>query len=228
MTSPYEGLRVALYARVSTDNTGQDATLQLPQLREIALARGYEIYGEYVDEASAKDANRPAWREVMDAASKHKIDAIMATKLDRIMRSVVQLNTTVDELQTCNVSLICLNTGEINPRTANGRLLMNFLGAIAEWEREIISARTSEGMQARIARGQKFGRKRRDDIPLSTVAILRRNGMGWSRISQELGIPKSTLIDRKSEIEEATKCLLEQGSEKVSPVSDGSEREGVL
>lgn len=221
-------MKVALYARVSTSNTGQDETLQIPRLREVAKARGYEIYGEYLDEASAKDGNRPRFKDMMADASMHKFDAIMATKLDRIMRFIVHLNTTMDNLNVYNVSLICLDIGEINPRSPNGRLLMNFLGSIAEWERDTISSRTKEGMQARIARGQKFGRKKRDDIPLSAIALMRMNGMGWSRISQELGIPKSTLIDRKTEIEEAMKCLLEQGSEKVPPVSDGSEKEGVF
>lgn len=221
-------MKVALYARVSTNNTGQDETLQLPRLYEVAKARGYEIYGEYRDEASAKNGNRPRFKDMMADASEHKFDAIMATKLDRIMRSIVHLNTTMDNLNVYNVSLICLDIGEINPRSPNGRLLMNFLGSIAEWERDTISSRTKEGMQARIARGQKFGRKKRDDIPLSVIALMRKNGMGWSRISQELGIPKSTLIDRKTEVEEAMKCLLEQGSEKVPPVSDGSEKEGVL
>ena len=221
-------MKVALYVRVSTDNTGQDETLQLPRLREIAQARGYEIFHEYQDQASAKDGNRPKFKEMMAAASEHKFDVIMATKLDRIMRSVVHLNTTMDNLSVYNVSLICLDIGEINPSTPNGRLQMNIIASIAEWERGIISARTSEGIQARKARGQTFGRKKRDDIPLSAIALMRQNGIGWSSISQELGIPKSTLLDRREDIEKATKRMLEQGSEKVPTINDGSEKEGVF
>lgn len=77
---------VAIYVRVSTRK--QDETNQLPRLREIAKNRGFEVYHEYSDEASAKDANRPGWRGLMEDASKHRFDAILVTKLDRVMRSL--------------------------------------------------------------------------------------------------------------------------------------------
>ncbi len=79
---------VALYARVSTKK--QDETNQLPFLRNLSANRGYEVYNEYSDEASAKDVNRPGWKALMQDASEHKFDAILVTKLDRVMRSLVQ------------------------------------------------------------------------------------------------------------------------------------------
>ncbi|WP_400209407.1 recombinase family protein [Methanomethylophilus alvi] len=149
---------VAIYVRVSTRK--QDETNQLPRLREIAKNRGFEIYREYSDEASAKDANRPGWKELMDDASNHKFDAILVTKLDRVMRSLVQLNITMSNLQTYCVKLICADIGEIDCSTPMGKVQMQIIGAIAEWEREIIVQRTKEGIDARKARGAKLGRKR--------------------------------------------------------------------
>lgn len=191
---------VAIYVRVSTRK--QDETNQLPRLREIAKNRGFEIYREYSDEASAKDANRPGWKELMEDASNHKFDAILVTKLDRVMRSLVQLNITMSNLQTYNVKLICADIGEIDCSTPMGKVQMQIIGAIAEWEREIIVQRTKEGLEARKARGAKLGRKKRDDLPLDSIATLRASGCSWNMISRDLKIPKATLIRRKAEVEE--------------------------
>ncbi len=191
---------VAIYVRVSTRK--QDETNQLPRLREIAKNRGFEVFNEYSDEASAKDANRPGWKELMEDASNHKFDAILVTKLDRVMRSLVQLNITMSNLQTYNVKLICADIGEIDCSTPMGKVQMQIIGAIAEWEREIIVQRTKEGLEARKARGAKLGRKRRDDIPLDTIATLRMNGSSWNLISKDLRIPKATLMRRKPEVED--------------------------
>jgi len=218
-------MKVALYARVSTDDRNQDATLQLPALRNLAERRGYDVVAEYIDEASAKDANRPKWKELMASASKHDIDAIMATKLDRIMRSIVHLDTTMQQLNTYNVQLIFLDM-EVDTRSPNGRLQLHLISAIAEWERDIIASRTSEGMQARKARGQKFGRKERDDIPIMDIAAMRISGKGWKIIAAETGIPRSTLHDRKKHIDEATERLLEQGSVNVPVSEQGSVKGG--
>jgi len=201
-------MKVAIYVRVSTKK--QDETNQLPRLREIAANRGYDIVAEYSDEASAKDANRPAWKELMEDASKHRFDAILVTKLDRVMRSLVQLNITMSNLQTYGVKLICSDIGEIDYSTPMGKVQMQIIGAIAEWEREIIVQRTKEGLEARKSKGVRLGRKRRDDIPIDAIATLRISGKSWKSISKDLHIPKTTLLRRKDEIDE----LISKKSEK--------------
>ncbi len=82
------------------------------------------------------------------------------------MRSLVQLNITMGNLQAYNVKLICADIGEIDCSTPMGKVQMQIIGAITEWEREIIVQRTKEGLDARKARGAKLGRKKRDDLPL--------------------------------------------------------------
>lgn len=190
---------IAVYVRVSTKK--QDEANQLPRLREIAANRNYEVYKEYSDEASAKDANRPAWKELMQDAADHKFDAILVTKLDRVMRSLVQLNITMSNLQTYGVKLICADIGEIDFSTPMGKVQMQIIGAIAEWEREIIVQRTKEGLEARKAKGVRLGRKRRDDIPIDTIVTLRISGKSWKSISKDLHIPKTTLLRRRAEVE---------------------------
>ena len=192
-------MKVAIYVRVSTKK--QDETNQLPRLREMARNRGFEVFREYSDEASAKDANRPGWKGLMQDAAEHKFDAILVTKLDRVMRSLVQLNITMTDLQSYNVKLICADIGEIDFTTPMGKVQMQIIGAIAEWEREIIVQRTKEGIEARKAKGIRLGRKRRDDIPIDTIATLRIAGNSWKSISRDLRIPKTTLLRRREEVE---------------------------
>ena len=202
---------VAIYVRVSTKR--QDETNQLPRLREIANNRVYDVFREYSDEASAKDANRPGWKELMKDAAEHRFDAILVTKLDRVMRSLIQLNITMGNLQEYGVKLICADIGEIDYSSPMGKVQMQIIGAIAEWEREIIVQRTKDGIEAKKAKGVQLGRKRRDDIPMDTVVTLRLSGRSWKSISKDLHIPKTTLLRRKAEVED----LITKRSGKVVP-----------
>lgn len=203
-------MKVALYVRVSTRK--QDETNQLPRLREMANNRGFDIYREYSDEASAKDANRPGWKDLMHDASEHRFDAILVTKLDRVMRSLVQLNITMTNLQSYGVKLICADIGEIDYSSPMGKVQMQIIGAIAEWEREIIVQRTREGIEAKKAKGIHLGRKRRDDIPIDTIVALRISGHSWKSIANDLHIPKTTLLRRRPEVE---KLILKRSGKEV-------------
>ena len=190
---------VALYARVSTKK--QDETLQLPKLRNLAKSRGFTVYREYQDEASGKDANRPAWKELMHDAQEGCFAVVMAVKLDRIMRSVVNLNTVLGQLQVYNVKLVTEDMGEIDPDKPNGKLILQVIGAIAEWERDIIRSRTQEALDEKKAQGIRLGKKARDDIPLQEIAEDRKAGMSWNQISAKYRIPKATLMSRAKLVE---------------------------
>lgn len=187
-------MKVALYCRVSTEDRGQDTGVQKKILTELAESRGYEIVAVYEDHASGKDPNRPQFKDMMAAARKHKFDAVMAVRIDRIMRSVTHLNNILQELKEYNVQLIFtdMNLDLSNP---SNKLIFNIVGAIAEWERQIISTRTKEGLAFAKKKGKVLGRNRRDDIPLSDILRMRSEGMGWGTISKTLGIPQSTIID---------------------------------
>lgn len=215
-------MRVALYARVSKDD-GQTPENQIDILRDLAARRGYDIAGEYVDRASGKDPNRPAWREVMDLARTHTIDAIMAVRVDRVMRSVVHLTDVLSKLEVYRVALI-FSDMDYDPKTPAGQLMITIVSAIAQWERQIISARTVEGLNHRKAQGKVLGRKRRDDVPIREIALMRTDGTSWARISEITGIPKSTILGHRDDIATAVAAMTR--TENTPPISDGSVKGG--
>ena len=133
--------RVALYARVSTTDQNTDA--QVTALREYAAARGLEVEEEsvYVDAgvSGAKD-RRPALDRMLADARRRRFDAVACTKLDRLARSVRHLLNLGAELESLGVDLIVLDQA-LDTSTPSGRLLFALLGAIAEFERDLIRSR---------------------------------------------------------------------------------------
>ena len=169
-------------------------------LREMSKSRGYEIYKEYQDRASGKNDNRPKFREMMEDARRHKFDGIFAVRLDRVMRSVSHLEVMLQNLRTYNVRLI-FSDMEFDPNNPNSQLVMHMLSAIAEWERQIISMRVKEGLNHARNEGKELGRRRRDDIPIHGIALLRVQGKSWNEISKIYGIPRSTISERREQID---------------------------
>lgn len=133
-------MKVALYARVSTDK--QDIQNQLPALRAYAQRQGHEIYQEYIDEAqSGAKESRPAFDAMLNDMRRCKFGAIIVTKLDRIGRSLKHILSLFEEFNSKGVGFIALDQN-IDTSNAAGRLQMQIIGAFAEFERNLISDRT--------------------------------------------------------------------------------------
>ena len=120
-------MKVALYARVSTAN--QDEQLQIPYLRNMAKNRGYEIVGEYTDEASGRDANRPGWMALLSDARAGSFQAVFVVKLDRVMRSLNLFWRELENFQAMGIQLIAMDYGVIDPSNASGKLMISFLAS---------------------------------------------------------------------------------------------------
>lgn len=150
-------MRAALYARVST--TDQNSQLQLEQLREYAQRRGLEA-SEYVDHGvSGAKAKRPALDALMDAVRRREVDLVVATKLDRLGRSVQHLTALAGELEALGVDLAVIDQG-LDTTTPTGRLTFHVLAAMAQFERELIRERTLSGVEAARRQGRYPGRPR--------------------------------------------------------------------
>lgn len=152
-------IKVALYARVSTRDQTTDN--QIIRLREVAKSRGYEVGGEYLDVASGADPKRPQLEAMLSAAKHGQISRIMALRLDRLARSVINLAELVGNLDAWGVGLEIVDQ-PIDTTTPSGRLTYTILSGVAEFERELIRDRTRDGLTRAKSQGKTLGRPRRE------------------------------------------------------------------
>jgi DNA invertase Pin-like site-specific DNA recombinase len=178
-------MRVALYYRVSTED--QTTEPQRLELLEYCRRRGWENVSEYRDVISGAKTARVGLEMLMRGVRKHKFDAVLVAKLDRLGRSLPHLAQLIAELDSHKVALVAttqgIDTTEQNPA---GRLQMHVLMAVAEFEREIIRERTKAGLKAALARGSTLGRKARQWMPEEIAAIKAHNGT-VKELAQKLG-----------------------------------------
>jgi DNA invertase Pin-like site-specific DNA recombinase len=137
------------YARVSTD--GQSVVAQVEQLRAAGADRTFRetASGAKTDRAELAKAIR----ELGDG------DVLMVTRLDRLARSTRDLLNTLDTITNAGAGFRSLADAWADTTTAHGRLMLTVLGGLAEFERDLIRARTSEGRARAKERGVKMGRK---------------------------------------------------------------------
>ena len=136
-----------LYARVSTTDKDQDPDTQLFPLREYCGANDWHIAGEYVDRASARDlAHRKDWRNLLDHCSRRRGKFVVVVfKLDRAFRSVKDMHDTLATWELQDIEFRSIRE-QFDTSTAVGRLLLNMLAAVAEFELEMIRERVKAGM----------------------------------------------------------------------------------
>src|SRR5215471_12495724 len=152
--------RVALYARVSTKNNGQDPETQLITLREYAQHRGFEILGEYVDVgiSGAKD-RRPELDRLMTDARRRRFDVVLVARFDRFARSTKHLVLALEEFNALGVDFISLSES-IDTSTPLGRMVFTVIGAVAELERSLVRERVVMGLNKARKCGTRLGRPR--------------------------------------------------------------------
>lgn len=183
MASPHR--RVALYARVSTND--QRADLQLDGLRRLAEQRGWKVAGEYVDlGVSGSKDKRPQLDKLMADAHKGRFDTLAVWKLDRLARSVRHLIMVGDEMRALGVDLVSVQD-TIDTTTPSGRFTFHVLGAVAELERELIRERTVAGVAAARRRGVRLGRPA-VRLDVDRALELREGGKSYKVIASTLGV----------------------------------------
>jgi DNA invertase Pin-like site-specific DNA recombinase len=149
-------VKVAVYARVSTHD--QTAENQLIELRRYVRARGWSAV-EYVDEgvSGAKD-RRPALDRLVADVRRHRVEAVVCWRLDRLGRNLRHLVMLLDDWQSRGVAFVTLGEG-IDTSTPAGRLVAGVLGSIAEFERARLQERVRAGLARVRAQGRRPGRK---------------------------------------------------------------------
>jgi DNA invertase Pin-like site-specific DNA recombinase len=188
-------LRVALYGRVSTLDKGQDVNLQLNELREYSERRGWTIVGEYVDNGvSGAKESRPELNRLMADAKRRKFDSIAVWKLDRFGRSLKHLVMTLADLESLGIAFVSLRDG-FDLSTPSGRLMFQIIGAMGEFERNLIRERVRAGMAHAKAKGHRLGRARLC-VDMTAVKARRANGESLRAIARELGVSPALLVKR--------------------------------
>jgi DNA invertase Pin-like site-specific DNA recombinase len=178
---------VALYARVST--LDQNCELQLADLRRYAQQRFGQSY-EYVDEGvSGGQRRRPQLDGLVRDAHKRLFDVVLVWKFDRFARSLKHLIDALEEFRVLGIDFISFTEG-IDTTTPSGQLLFHVVGAVAQFERDLIAERVRAGMAYARAMGKKLGRPHAV-VDREMVAQLRVQGLSLRIIARTLNVPVS-------------------------------------
>ena len=150
-----------IYIRVSTEDQAREGFSlgeQEEKLKQLCDYKGYEVYKVYCDAGiSAKDMeHRPKFQEMLKDMKEKKINYIVAYKLDRVTRSVRDLEELISQLEKYNTYLVC-DRDDVNTSTANGRFFVRMLTVLSQLEIEIVSERTKFGLNGAIKSGHLPG-----------------------------------------------------------------------
>jgi DNA invertase Pin-like site-specific DNA recombinase len=189
-------MRVAIYARVSTQN-GQDPEMQTRELRDYCERRGWAIEDEYVDVGvSGAKESRPELNRLMADAKRRKLDLILVWKLDRFGRSLRHLVNALAELEAVGVAFVSL-TDNLDLSTPSGRLMFQVIAAMSEFERELIRERVRSGMSNAKEKGKSIGRPKLK-LDSAAIARLRESGKSWREVATATGISLGTVYSTRS------------------------------
>ena len=200
--------RVALYARVSTLDKGQDPETQLRPLREYADRRGFAIAAEYVDTASGTTEERTQYQAMIGAARKRQIDVVLVWRYDRFARSTQALVNALKEFQSLSVDFISYQEN-IDTTTPTGELIFHVMASLAQFESSLISQRVRAGMARAKAQGKHVARPPLVQAKQIQIEELYGQGMSMNEVSKRLGVAYGTVYNYVQKIKQAkTKSLV--------------------
>lgn len=174
------------YARTST--TDQKAGLEA-QLRDLQAAGCTKIFREEL--SAAADSKRPELAKVLEFVREG--DVLVVTKLDRLARSVADLVSITADLKAKGVELRILALN-LDTSTPTGKLMLNLLGSIAEFERELMLERQREGIAKAKADGKYKGREPTARSQSEAVMRMKAEGKTVNDIVAALGISRASIF----------------------------------
>ena len=159
------------------------------QVRDLKAYGCEEIYQEQVSSVGE--------REQLDAAIKslRSGDKLVVTKLDRLARSVRHLGDLLEVLESKGAGLVILSMGgqQVDTTTATGKMMLNVMASVAQFEREMMLERQKEGIAKAKAEGKYTGRKPTAMAKSEAVMSLLKTGMSKGRVCEQVGISKASL-----------------------------------
>ena len=189
-------MRIALYARVSTKDKGQDYENQLRELREFVTRKagdGWQLAHEYVDKASGKSAERPAFQRLFEDASRRQFDLVLFWSLDRFSREgVLETLQHLQRLSSHGVEWFSYREEYLRSVGVFKDAVLAILACIAKQERIRISERVQAGLNRARAQGKVLGRPKAAVRP-QRIQQLRERGLSLREIAAETGVSAMTV-----------------------------------
>ncbi len=193
------------YVRVSTDKQaerGISLEAQAEKIRAMALVQGVELSEIIVEGGeSAKSLNRPGMTRLLALVDAGKVKAVIIAKLDRLTRSVKDLCELLERFERKGVALVSV-AESLDTGSAAGRLVLNIMAAVSQWEREAIGERTRDALRHKRSQGRRvgniaFGSRLADDgdhlepdpaeqAALAEIRLLRNKGLTLRGIAAAL------------------------------------------
>ena len=181
-------MRIAIYARVSTDDKGQDPLNQLLQLRADAARLGGKVVHEYVDEATAKNGERTAFKQMWAGVAKHRFDLLLFWSLDRLTREgTYKTLTYLQRLTDTGIKFRSHTEPYIDSLGAFSDAIVGVLAAVAAQERTRMSDRTKAGLARVRAQGTRLGRPAAK-VDVRKLRNLRARGETLRSIAEKLRV----------------------------------------
>jgi putative DNA-invertase from lambdoid prophage Rac len=187
--------RVFAYCRVSTlEQTTEN------QRREIETA-GFAVKSQRLIEehisGSVAASERPGFSKLLDRMENG--DVLIVTKLDRLGRNAMDIRKTVEQLATSDIRVHCLALGGVDLTSPAGKMTMQVISAVAEFERDLLLERTHSGIARAKAAGKRFGRPSVLSEEQQSTVIARINaGISISAIAREFNTTRQTILRVKA------------------------------
>jgi DNA invertase Pin-like site-specific DNA recombinase len=189
-------MRIALYARVSTKDKGQDYENQLRELREFVARKasdGWVLAHEYVDRASGKTGDRAAFQRLFEDASRRHFDLVLFWSLDRFSREgVLETLQHLQRLSSHGVEWFSYREEYLRSIGVFKDAVLAILACIAKQERVRLSERVQAGLSRARAQGKTLGRPKVAVRP-ERVRRLRQGGLSIRQIASETGVSPMTV-----------------------------------
>jgi len=200
-----KNMRAIGYVRVSTEkqaDRGVSLDAQVEKIRAMATVHEVELVDIVVDAGeSAKDLDRPGMARILEMVQSRAIAMVIVAKLDRLTRSVRDLAVLLEQFQRRGVSLVSV-AESLDTGSASGRLVLNIMVSVSQWEREAIGERTRDAMRHKKARlefvgnapyGFRLAADKRHVEPepgeqsvLKRIRQLRNSGKSLRKIAEDL------------------------------------------
>jgi DNA invertase Pin-like site-specific DNA recombinase len=187
-------MRVIGYTRVSTEEQATEGVSLAAQAEKLKAYAGlYDLeLVDVIEDAgqSAKTLNRPGLQQALEMLRTGQAEGLLVCKLDRLTRSVSDMAHLIESYfgdRAKHASTLLSVADQVDTRTASGRLVLNILSSVSQWEREAIGERTRAALQHLKATGVKLGAPPMEDAPtIARIVELRSLGRTFRQIAAAL------------------------------------------